>query len=141
MKKLNTTLIFLFLVGAVAFLAACGGSEPPPPEKPDPITITFVGTDDFAWDPVSASAQSGQEVTVILDNQGALEHNWILASSAVDPATASDADALFGANVGYAQGGETKELTFTAPGPGTYQFICTVAGHASGGMVGTFVVE
>ncbi len=141
MKKLNTILIFLFLSSAVAFLAACGGGEPPAPAKPDPVTITFAGTDDFAWDPGTVTVQSGQEVNVVLDNQGALEHNWILASKTVEVATASDADALYGANVGYVQGGETGELTFVAPGPGEYQYICTVAGHAAGGMVGTLIVE
>ena len=139
MKRLSY--LFVFAVGAIAFLAACGGSEPEAPPAPDPVSITFVGTDDFQWDPGAVTVESGQEVTVILDNQGALEHNWILARDGIDVATASDADALFGANAGYVQGGETGEVTFFAPGPGDYLFVCTVAGHAAGGMVGEFTVE
>ena len=141
MNKLKSIVVFALLVGAVALLSACGGGEAPAIETPDPVTITFVGTDDFAWDPGDVTVESGQEVTVVLENQGALEHNWILANKAVDVATASDTDALYGANVGYVQGGQTGELTFIAPGPGEYLFICTVAGHAAGGMVGDFVVE
>ena len=141
MKKLNNLYVFVLAIGAIALLAACGGGEPPAPAQPDPVTLTFVGTDDFAWDPGTVTVQTGQEVTVVLDNQGALEHNWILANANVDVATASDADALYGANAGYVQGGETGEVTFTAPGPGEYLYICTVAGHAAGGMVGTITVE
>lgn len=141
MKKFNDTIVFLLAIGAIALLAACGGGEPPAPPEPDPVTLNFVGTDDFAWDPTTVTVKSGQEVTVVLDNQGALEHNWILANKNVEVATASDADALYGANVGYVQSQQSGEITFIAPGPGDYLFICTVAGHAAGGMVGDFVVE
>ncbi|MEM8859815.1 MAG: plastocyanin/azurin family copper-binding protein [Chloroflexota bacterium] len=140
MKKFNV--FFVLSIGLVALiLAACGGSEPAAPAEPDPVSFTFIGTDDFKWDPESITVESGAEVTIVLDNQGALEHNWILARDGIEVETASDADALFGANAGYVQGGETGEVTFFAPGPGNYLFVCTVAGHAAGGMVGEFVVE
>lgn len=126
---------------AIFVLAACGGSEPEVVETPDPVTIEFVTTDEFKWDPASITVESGAEVSIVLENQGALEHNWILARDGIDVATASDADALYGANVGYVQGGETGDLTFIAPGPGTYKYVCTVAGHAAGGMVGDLIVE
>ncbi len=141
MKKVNQLFFLVVIISAAAFLAACGGSEPPAPPKPDPVSFNFVATDAFAWTPDSISVQTGQEVTIVVDNQGALEHNWILANKNVDVATASDADALYGANVGYVQGGESGELTFVAPGAGEYLYICTVAGHAAGGMVGTLIVE
>ena len=37
-------------------------------------------------------------------------------------------------------GGESATFTFTAPAAGTYQYVCTVPGHAPAGMVGTFTV-
>ena len=37
--------------------------------------------------------------------------------------------------------GESTEVTFTAPGPGTYPFVCTFPGHAVAGMSGTLVVR
>lgn len=36
---------------------------------------------------------------------------------------------------------QTLPLTVTAPGPGTYWYYCTVAGHAAQGMVGKLVVS
>lgn len=140
MKKFST-LFYFVMAAAIALLAACGGSEPEVPPAPEPVTFEFTSTDEFKWDPSTLNVKSGAEVTIKLDNQGALEHNWILARDGVDVASASDADALYGANIGYVQGGESGELTFTAPGPGKYLYICTVAGHAAGGMVGDFIVE
>ena len=37
--------------------------------------------------------------------------------------------------------GSTGTLQFTPSTPGTYQFICTVAGHKEAGMVGTLIVK
>jgi len=37
--------------------------------------------------------------------------------------------------------GETAEVTLTAPGPGSYPFLCTFPGHAVAGMGGTLVVR
>ena len=37
--------------------------------------------------------------------------------------------------------GETAEVTVTAPGPGSYPFLCTFPGHAVAGMGGTLVVR
>ena len=34
--------------------------------------------------------------------------------------------------------GQTNSMTFTAPSPGTYQFVCTI--HTAQGMTGTLVV-
>ena len=140
MKKI--TFLYLFLMATAIFLlAACGGSEPEVAETPDPVTFNFVSTDEFKWDPATITVETGAEVSIVLENQGALEHNWILARDGIDVASASDADALYGANVGYVQGGETGEMTFIAPGPGKYLYVCTVAGHAAGGMVGELIVE
>lgn len=142
MKKISY-LCVLMLASVIALLAACGGSEPEAAVevKPEPVTLKFVSTDVFAWDPATVTVKSGSEVNVVLENTGVLEHNWILARDGIDLATASDADALYGANVGYVQAGETGDLTFTAPGPGKYLYVCTVAGHAAGGMVGELIVE
>jgi azurin len=46
------------------------------------------------------------------------------------------------AATGLAGGGETVEVTFTAPAkPGTYTFVCTFPGHFAGGMKGTLTVK
>ena len=46
------------------------------------------------------------------------------------------------ANTKLAGGGETVEVTFTAPTePGEYTYICSFPGHVSGGMKGTLTVR
>ena len=36
---------------------------------------------------------------------------------------------------------DSATITFMPDAPGTYQYICTIPGHAQLGMRGTFVVE
>ena len=127
------------IITLVALLAvACGGGES---EGPQSVTLDFTGLDEFRYDPASATVQAGSEVTVNFTNGGVLEHNWMLAADSVVPAEASEADAVGGAVSGLIPGGGAKTFTFTAPPAGTYQIICTVPGHAAGGMIGSFTVE
>ena len=138
MKKIITIALLL-----VAFtLAACGGGGDEAPAAGDngPITLDFEGQD-IAFDKSSVSVNAGQEVTVNFNNVGSLEHNWVLVSGSVDPLSATESDALAGANSGVLAGGESTTFTFTAPPPGEYQFVCTTEGHATAGMVGTFTVN
>jgi nitrite reductase (NO-forming) len=44
------------------------------------------------------------------------------------------------AHSGVLPAGDSNTFTFTAPAAGTYQIVCTVPGHALGGMVGDFTV-
>ena len=39
------------------------------------------------------------------------------------------------------EGNETSSVTFTAPGPGTYTFLCTFPEHYAGGMKGTLTIQ
>ena len=46
------------------------------------------------------------------------------------------------AHTSLAGGGETVEVTFTAPKePGEYMYICTFPGHYAAGMKGTLIVK
>ncbi len=136
MKKIVTLALLLF-----AFtLAACGGSETSTESSAGPVTLDFQGQD-IAFDKTSATANAGQSVTVNFSNVGSLEHNWILVSPGVDPLTATQDDALSGANSEIVAAGATKTFTFTAPPAGDYTFVCTVEGHAAAGMIGTLTVQ
>lgn len=132
MKKFT---VFTIVLAAMALLlAACGGDG-------GATALSFDGNDTFQFTPSSATAPAGGEVEVTLNNVGALEHSWTLVGSGVDVATVTDADALDGATTGTVAAGETGTVTFTAPAAGSYQFVCTVPGHAAAGMVGTLTVE
>ncbi len=99
-----------------------------------------VAARDVAFDPTALAVPAGAAVTVNLINKGMLEHNWVVVSATVDPATATAADAANQADSGLLTGGTSTTFTFTAPAAGDYHFVCTVPGHAAAGMVGTFTV-
>lgn len=132
-------LIFMIGLALSAVLAACGGGAEEA-TGPAPATFNIKGYDEFRYDPASLEMQSGSEVTVNFENEGALEHNWILVDGALDVTTVSEADAVSRANVGLVPGGETGSVVFVAPAAGDYKMVCTVAGHAAGGMVGDVTV-
>ncbi len=128
----------LLLLALVALtIVACGGGEE---EGPAPQAFTVTGDDAFVYSPNSLTAPAGSEVTVTFKNIGGLDHNWILVPADTDVLTVTEANALAGANAGMVTGGSEKTFTFFAPDAGDYKFVCTVAGHAAGGMVGTFTV-
>lgn len=135
MKKLFVLLIVVMLA---SLLVACGGGETA--SAPEPVSLEFSGYDEFRYDPESASVPTGAEVNVTFNNEGMLEHNWLLVSSRVEPTEAVETDAIAGATSGVIAGGETSTFSFTAPPPGDYQIVCTVPGHAAGGMVADFTV-
>jgi azurin len=71
-----------------------------------------------------------------------LPHNWVLVKPGTEASVAAGG-LKYGEPAGYinmsdrdmiehtplAKPGETSELTFTAPAPGAYPYICTVPGH------------
>lgn len=135
---------FLAVLVLALMLAACGGGSSgggSTQSGPAPVSLSFAGLDTFAYDPTSASVASGAQVTVDFTNSGALEHDWMLVADGTDVNAVTAADALIPeAHSGVIAGGASKTFTFTAPAAGTYKIVCTVAGHAPAGMVGTFTV-
>jgi len=137
MKKMYLLLVLALAVGV---LAACGGGGGDADNEAEAVMLEFSGFDEFRYDPESVSVAAGAPVTVTFNNEGVLEHNWLLTSSQTDPAAVTEADALAGATSGLTPAGESTTFSFTAPPPGTYQVVCTVAGHATGGMIAEFTV-
>ena len=83
---------------------------------------------------------SGDEVTFTAANAGKGFHSFGIAASPDD-----FNNTLWGSEIAAAtaplKSGESGSTTFTAGSPGTYYYICTVPGHASLGMQGSFIVE
>lgn len=132
MKKF--TVLTIVLAAMALLLAACGGDS-------GPVALSFEGSDTFQFTPASATVSAGDEVEVTFTNTGALEHSWAVVGTDVELATVADSDAINGSATGTVAAGETGTVTFTAPAAGTYQFVCTIAGHAAAGMIGTFTVN
>jgi azurin len=132
MKKI----VFLAALAMVAFSSACKGTAE--------INIASVG-ETMAYDQTAFTVKTGQKVHVVLTNHAtsqAMKHNWVLVNPGkeADVATAGmtagekanyvpagDANVL--AHTPLSQPGGQVEVTFTAPAPGTYPFICTFPAH------------
>ena len=127
-------------------LAACGQSQP---AASAPQTFA-VAAKEFAFAPTGLTVKAGQPVTIDLQNQGAVEHDWSVREIEISGEAKSSGDTPSGHMMGDT-GDEPKlhvaagiggkgTLTFTPSKPGTYEYYCTVAGHKEAGMVGTLTV-
>jgi azurin len=97
------------------------------------------------YDKKTLSVPTGALVHLTLKNNATMKtlpHNWLLLQPGTEAkvaaeglAKAPDAGYVFDgqpnviAHTGLALPGESTEVTFTAPAPGTYPYICTVPGH------------
>jgi nitrite reductase (NO-forming) len=83
---------------------------------------------------------SGDEVTFTVTNAGKGFHSFGITASPDD-----FSNPLWGSEIASSaaplKAGESGSATFIAGVPGTYYYICTVPGHASLGMQGSFIVE
>ncbi|MFM7224297.1 MAG: plastocyanin/azurin family copper-binding protein [Actinomycetota bacterium] len=113
-------------------LAACGGSESSGPPCP-PASETRSAVDgkvtvcayDIRYDVKRIEVEAGAiEFTLI--NKGAIAHNLVIEGEEFLLDTPSR--------------GKTASATITLE-PGTYEFLCTISGHAQAGMKGTIVVS
>ena len=143
MKKL---LAFSAAVALAATTAAC--------HRTAELTIATVG-DTMAYDTSSLTAKTGQTVHLVLTNHAtspAMKHNWVLVKPGTEAKVATagmttgeagnyvpagDADVL--ASTPLSPPGGQAEVSFTAPAPGSYTYICTFPGHYQT-MHGTFTV-
>jgi azurin len=124
-------------------------------------TITISASDAMKYDVTTITAKPGEKLHVVLKAIGsmpkiAMGHNFVLLKLGVSPLEVSNAafnaratdfippdfkDKII-ANTTLVGGGETAELTFTAPAkPGNYDYLCTFPGHFSQGMKGTLTVK
>ncbi|MDA0264668.1 MAG: plastocyanin/azurin family copper-binding protein [Chloroflexi bacterium] len=126
---------------------------PPVAAGPVAIAVSAAG-ETLAFDISSISADSGSEVTLTLDNPSANNaHNLVIVTAGTKDAVAADGTAAGPANDWVSPGdsrviahtalagpGASANVTFEAPSPGTYQFVCTFPGH-NFTMFGDFIVK
>jgi plastocyanin len=117
-------------------VAGCTNGEPAVNREPHPGSVTASVTggvqrvrieagNDYRFHPSTVTAHPGKLQIVLVNTGTGAPHNWQL------PRYPSDYVPLVGAH-------ETSQATFTAPGPGRYQFVCTI--HERQGQVGTLIV-
>ena len=124
----------LAVVGSMLILAACA------PKGPEKISVT---TTEFKFDPTSWTVSAGKEVEITVQNDGALDHEWVIIKKGMEvtiPFDADDEDKVFWEME--AGPGETKTETFTAPSdPGEYTIVCGTPAHLEQGMTGSLTVK
>jgi len=104
-------------------------------------TALTVGADEFVFRPDTWRVPAGQDVTVTIDNHGAIEHNWVILTAGTDISKAAEfSDDMVLFDFGSIAAGVLATRTFNVPG-GTYQVICDIPGHLDGGMHGMLIVE
>ncbi len=101
-----------------------------------------VKMEEFKFIPNSFSVPAGAQVTMELENTGALEHELVIMLLSKDATLPFDDDDE--ANIYWEaelQPGTKQTITFVAPSePGEYQLVCGTAGHLEQGMKGTLTV-
>jgi azurin len=126
-----------------------------------PKVVKIKGTDAMKYDVVKIDAKPGEQIKVQLTAvssmpKAEMAHNFVLLAKntpldmfvmeaamarATDYIPASKKSFVL-ASTKMAGGGETVEVTFTAPKePGEYLYICTFPGHYLAGMKGVLVVK
>ena len=112
------------------------------------------------YDVTAIEATAGQKISVTLTNAGAIPktamaHNFVLLKAGTD-VTAFATAGMTHADSEYIAPeladkvivktkllgpGESDTVTFAAPAPGTYDYLCTFPGHVMTGMRGTLTVK
>jgi azurin len=126
-------------------VAPVAPSAPPPAPVPAPkieLAIGAVGKT-MTFDKKTLTVPAGSEVHLVLTNAkpGLLAHNWVLVNPGTEAAVAAAGLAKGPAANYLAPGpdviaytpltppGKTSEVTFPAPAPGVYPYICSFPGH------------
>lgn len=123
------------------------------------VTVNLEGDDQMKYNVNEIKAKKGQTVTINLHNVGkmpkdAMAHNFILLKPGTDVAAFAQKAIEAKATDYFPESekanviihtkmlgpGETDAVTFPAPEPGTYEFICSFPGHY-GIMRGKLIVE
>ncbi len=118
------------LAALVVLLAGCGGGPAADigfSSEPAAQQLEVAATDKVTWAPNRLEADAG-DVTFVVRNPTSLPHNFVVEGHGVKAVSRT-----FKPNA-------TVTLTLKDLKPGTYRYVCTVAGHQAT-MFGTLVVR
>lgn len=132
----------VFVLVLALAIAGCGGDDENGAGGDASTDLSTVATE-YEFDPDEWTVPAGEEVSITLDNQGEIIHEWVVLEEGVSIDSSGDFTedmALFEVE---AEAGEQAEGTFTAPStPAEHQVVCAIPGHLEQGMEGTLnVVE
>jgi uncharacterized cupredoxin-like copper-binding protein len=142
---MNPRSIKILAVIGTALLSACSTG-------PEPLQVSLQASD-FRFEPATIEVMAGQQVTVMMQNMGTVEHDFVIQEIPVEAlAVESEAEGEGHTMPGMgtemepavhmgATAGMSDSVTFVPTKPGTYEFYCAVAGHREAGMVGSLMVR
>lgn len=133
MRKLLT--LVGILVSLALGLVACGANA-------GASTNLSVNMTEFTFNPATFTVPAGKEITLNLNNIGAVEHEFIIMEQGAQVGEDFGDEDMPNIYWQAKQGpGTSGAYTFTAPSqPGEYQVVCGTPGHYMAGMVGKLVV-
>jgi magnesium-transporting ATPase (P-type) len=117
---------FLAAIAIVAFALAGGVYAADQAIDASAQKVEVVGRN-VAFEPAEIRIRAGQWTVVRFTNADPIFHDWMV-------------EGLANIDAG-ARPGQTSSLRFVIDRPGTYEYLCTVPGHAEAGMIGTLIVE
>jgi uncharacterized cupredoxin-like copper-binding protein len=133
MQLRHRLLAFAAVAGVFALVAAIPALAAP---KATSIKVTISKTKEFAFTLSPKSAAHGV-ITFTVNNGGNLPHDFELCSK---PSSSASATTCTGKKTALISPGASAKLTVTVLKAGTYQYLCTVPGHAAAGMRGLLKV-
>jgi azurin len=151
--------------GATPDPAASAGASPDPVASPSPPASeeavalqvdTATEPEDFAYAETALTAPAGSTITLNnrTDMDDEIGHNWVLVEPGQEQAVLASGiaagddkdwldvdDPAIIAHTALIEGEDSASVTFEAPPPGTYTFLCTFPEHYAKGMAGTLTIE
>ena len=127
------------LLGALAACVALVASFPllaSAATKTSMVNVTINSSNDFLFHLSTKTVPAGK-VTFKVTNNGMLPHGFELCASN----KGGTANACTGKTTAMIVPGQTVKLTVAVAKPGTYEYLCTVSGHAASGMKGDLKVK
>ena len=124
------------LAGVIALVAAIPAFAGSSTHKATQIKVTITKTKEFAFTLVPKTAAHGA-ITFTITNNGNLPHDFQLCSK---PSSSATATSCTGKKTALISPGASGKLTVAVLKPGTYEYMCTVPGHAAAGMKGLLKV-
>ena len=126
--------VLLPVVAAVVFVAV-PVAQAKPARSTATITVTIGKPSEFGFKLSSKTAAHGA-ITFNVTNGGNVPHDFKLCSKA----SATKADTCAGKAIKLLTPGQSATLKVTVAKAGTYEYLCTVPGHATAGMKGLLKV-
>ncbi|MDB5578651.1 MAG: copper tolerance protein [Bradyrhizobium sp.] len=122
--------------------------EPGDAKKPARIVPVTMGESDgkMLFVPARLEIRKGEQIKFVLRNNGELDHEFVLASTADNLKHAEEMKEHPSMVHGEPNGRQlaakkTDEMVWKFTRPGEFEYACLIPGHREAGMVGTIIVK